>query len=95
MIASFTLKFPLKKEVNLHRTNFGMTAMKEFQLSIEQDHAKTQEPVRYAKKNTLQVYMDLCLKRRANRAMMVLILIIQLLKVIAQVLVVQELPLVK
>ena len=70
-----------------------MAAMKKFQLNIQQDLTKTEEPVRYAKRNTLQVYMDLRLKRRANRAMMVLMLMIQLLKVIAQVLVVQQTPL--
>ena len=72
-----------------------MVAMKKFQLSIQQDHAKTEEPARYAKRNTPQVYMDLNLKRRANRAMMVLILMTQLLKVIVLVLVVQQPPLVK
>ena len=55
-----------------------MVFMKKFQPSIQQDHAKTEEPVRYAKRNTLQVYMDSHLKGRANQAMMVLILMIQL-----------------
>ena len=72
-----------------------MAAMKKFQLNILQDQAKTEEPVRFAKRITLQVYMDLCLKRRANRAMMVLMLMIQLFKVILQVLVLQQPPLVK
>ena len=66
-----------------------MAAMRKFQLNIQQVHAKAEEPVRYAKRNTLQVYMDLYLKRRANGATMVLMLMIQLLKVIVQVMVVQ------
>ena len=66
-----------------------MTAVKTFQLNIYQDLAKTDEPVRYAKRITLQFYMDLRLKRSANRAMKVLMLMIQLLKVFVQVLVVQ------
>ena len=70
-----------------------MAAMKKFQLNLQQDLTKTKEPVRYAKRNTLQVYMDLCLRRRGNRAMMVLMLMIQLLKAIVQVLVVQQTPL--
>ena len=72
-----------------------MVAEKKFQLNIQQDLAKTEQPARYAKRNTLQVYMDLRLKRTANQARMVLMLMIQLLKVIAQVLVVQQTPLVK
>ena len=59
---------------------------------LKQDHAKTEEPVRYANRNTLQVYMDLHLKGRASQAMMALTLMIQLLKVIELVLVVQQLP---
>ena len=55
-----------------------MIVMKKFKPSIQQDHAKTEEPVRYAKRNTLQVYMDSHLNDRANQAMMVLILMIQL-----------------
>ena len=55
-----------------------MVVTKKFQLSIQQDREKTEEPVRYAKRNTLQVYMDSHLKGRANQAMMVLILMIQL-----------------
>ena len=66
-----------------------MAAMRKFQLNIQQVHAKAEEPVRYAKRNTLQVYMDLYLKRRANGATMVLMLMIQLLKVIVQVMVAQ------
>ena len=66
-----------------------MAAMRKFQLNIQQVDAKAEEPVRYAKRNTLQVYMDLYLKRRANGATMVLMLMIQLLKVIAQVMVTQ------
>ena len=69
-----------------------MVVMKKFQLSIQQDHAKTEEPVRYANRNTLQVCMDLHLKGRASQAMMALTLMIQLLKVIELVLVVQQLP---
>ena len=69
-----------------------MVVMKKFQLSIQQDHAKTEEPVRCANRNTLQVYMDLHLKGRASQAMMALTLMIQLLKVIELVLVVQQLP---
>ena len=65
-----------------------MVVVKKFQVSIQQDHAKTEEPVRYAKRNTLQVYMDLHLKGRTNQTIMVLILMIQLL-------VVQQPPLVK
>ena len=55
-----------------------MVAMKNFSLRIQQDHAKTEEPVRYAKRNTLQVYMDSHLKGKANQAIMILILIFQL-----------------
>ena len=66
-----------------------MAAMRKFQLNIQQVHAKAEEPVRYAKRNTLQVYMDLYLKRRATGATMVLMLMIQLLKVIVQVMVAQ------
>ena len=66
-----------------------MAAMRKFQLNIQQVHAKAEEPVRYAKRNTLQVYMDLYLKRKANGATMVLMLMIQLLKVIVQVMVAQ------
>ena len=66
-----------------------MAAMRKFQLNIQQVDAKAEEPVRYAKRNTLQVYMDLYLKRRANGATMVLMLMIQLLKVIVQVMVTQ------
>ena len=66
-----------------------MAAIRKFQLNIQQVHAKAEEPVRYAKRNTLQVYMDLYLKRRANGATMVLMLMIQLLKVIVQVMVAQ------
>ena len=72
-----------------------MVVLKKFQLSIQQDHAKTEEPVRYAKRNILQVYMNLHLKGSENQAMMVLILMIQLLKVIGQVLVGQQLLLVR
>ena len=32
-----------------------MAAMRKFQLNIQQVHAKAEEPVRYAKRNTLQV----------------------------------------
>ena len=45
-----------------------MVAEKKFQLNIQQDLAKTEELARYAKRNTLQVYMDLRLKRTANQA---------------------------
>ena len=69
--------------------------MKKCQLNIKQDHAKKEEPVRCAKKNTLPVYVGLRLKRRTNRVMMVLMLMIQLLKAIVKVLVVQQPPLVK
>ena len=72
-----------------------MVVMKKFQLNIQQVHAKTEEPVRYAKRNTLQVYMDSHLKGSANQAIMVLIVMIQLSKVIVQVLVVQQPPLVR
>ena len=72
-----------------------MVVLKKFQLSIQQDHAKAEEPVRYAKRNILQVYMNLHLKGSENQAMMVLILMIQLLKVIGQVLVGQQLLLVR
>ena len=65
-----------------------MVVVKKFQVSIQQDHAKTEELVRYAKRNTLQVYMDLHLKGTTNQTIMVLILMIQLL-------VVQQPPLVK
>ena len=65
-----------------------MVVVKKFQVSIQQDHAKTEKLVRYAKRNTLQVYMDLHLKGRTNQTIMVLILMIQLL-------VVQQPPLVK
>ena len=67
---------------------YVMAAMKKFQLTLQQDHAKTEEPVRYANSNTLQVYTYLCLKGKANPIAMVLILMILLLKVILQVLVV-------
>ena len=66
--------------------DYVMAAMKKFQLSVQQDHAKAEEPVRYANSNTLQVYTYLCLK--ANPITMVLMLMILLLKVILQVLVV-------
>ena len=78
-----------------------MVAMKKFQVNIEQDHAKTEEPLRYGKRNTMQVTfkfkknLDLDLKKRANQAMMVLMLIMQLLKVIVQVLIEQQPSLVK
>ena len=65
-----------------------MVVVKKCQVSIQQDHEKTEELVRYAKRNTLQVYMDLHLKGRTNQTIMVLILMIQLL-------VVQQPPLVK
>ena len=35
-----------------------------------------EEPVKYAKRNTVQVYMDLHLKGRASQAMMALTLMI-------------------
>ena len=54
-----------------------MVVMKKFQPSIQQDHAKTEEPVRYAKRKTLQVYRDSHVKERANQAMMVQILMIK------------------
>ena len=65
-----------------------MVVVKKCQVSIQQDHEKTEELVRYAERNTLQVYMDLHLKGRTNQTIMVLILMIQLL-------VVQQPPLVK
>ena len=40
--------------------------MKKFQLSIQQVHAITEEPERYVKRNTMQVYIYLCLKGGAN-----------------------------
>ena len=40
-----------------------MADVKKYQLSIQQNHAKTPESVRYANKNALQVYMDLGFKR--------------------------------
>ena len=40
-----------------------MATAKKYQLSIQQDHAKTQEPERYANRNALQVYMDSGLKK--------------------------------
>ena len=55
------------------KRNYAMAVMKKFKLSIQQDHAKTEEPARYAKRNNLQVYMDLHLKGRTNQTMMVLI----------------------
>ena len=55
-----------------------MVVVKKCQVSIQQDHEKTEELVRYAKRNTLQVYMDLHLKGRTNQTIMVLILMIQL-----------------
>ena len=56
---------------------------------------------RYAKRNTMQVTFkfknnfDLDLKKRANQAMMVLMLMMQLLKVTVQVLIEQQPSLVK
>ena len=49
-----------------------MVAMKKFQVNIEQDHAKTEEPLRYAKRNTMQVTfkfkknLDLDLKKKSK-----------------------------
>ena len=40
--------------------------MKKIQLSIQQDHAKTEEPVRYVKRNTLEIYMDSYLKDKSS-----------------------------
>ena len=53
-----------------------MFVMKKIQLSIQQDHAKTEEPVRYVKRNTLEIYMDSYLKGKSSND--VLILMIQL-----------------
>ena len=72
-----------------------MVVMKKIRLSIHQDHVKTEEPVRYVKRNTVQVYMDSNLKGRVNQAIIVLILIIQVQKVTVQVSVVQQPPLVR
>ena len=40
--------------------------MKKIQFSIQQDHAKTKEPVRYVKRNTLEIYMDSYLKGKSS-----------------------------
>ena len=40
--------------------------MKKIQLSIQQDHAKTEEPVRYVKRNTLEIYMHSYLKGKSS-----------------------------
>ena len=64
------------------KTDYVVVAMKKFQLSIQQDLAKTEKHARCAKRNTLQVYMDLTSSGKANPIMLALMSRIQLLKVI-------------
>ena len=75
----FYNEIPVKER---RKTDYAVAAMKKFQLSIQQELAKTEKPARCAKRNTIQVYMDLPLKGKANPIMLALMPTIQLLKVI-------------